>query len=418
MKNFLKTFTVTIPAGEKESSLAAGGTAITVYDTNSPFKIYDDNGSLYEIDRACRIESEGGPGFSRLTLVRPEGSTEKITVKLAVGQGVRLIDGRLQYTSETVNAPVFNIAAVNPLPSPPITGRFLPQYTPKHTLTGIKYFEADKTAAPRIVAASASNLNLVARADLAVTKRVVKLLSGGPVNLGVSYKETGYPGHVAALAAVGDTITIEGGQWLYGTATADATLSVYEVHAGESVPLINFEADSDITGAGWPDPTLEGYASWSMTNGGVVDEVYGIGNIDGTDLCSIPGSTFRDNRYTGNVPCYPSGYPSKASSVSANIISFKGVTLTEAATYGQAHESANNPAPNTSYLRFSLAALSAGRTIATHDGAHFTLPIGSAGGTHFSRFFRIAFPHDGSPAYFEQAANYLGGPITSWVRNS
>lgn len=106
MKNFLKTFTVTIPEGENESSLAAAGNAVTVYDTNSPFTIYDDAGSLFEIDRACRIESENGQSFTRLTLVRPKDFPGKIIVKMAVGSGIRFIDGRTQVSAVTVGLPV------------------------------------------------------------------------------------------------------------------------------------------------------------------------------------------------------------------------------------------------------------------------------------------------------------------------
>lgn len=107
MKNFLKTFSVTIPAGENESSLAAAGTAFTIYETNAPFIIYDDSGSRFEIDRACRIESEGGEKFTRLTLVRPTGFDGTITVKIAVGSGVRFIDGRTQISAKNLGFPVY-----------------------------------------------------------------------------------------------------------------------------------------------------------------------------------------------------------------------------------------------------------------------------------------------------------------------
>lgn len=389
MKNFLKTFRVIIPAGEEASALAATGDNLAVYETNAPFIVRDDSGSLYEIDRACRVESLEKDGFGRLTLLRPPGVTGDIVIKLAVGSGVRLFDGRLQYTSLTNNAPVVQIGAVQALPVPPRRARFMPKITAALNMFNEPKYFADHAAAPKISASTPAALNLLAPANLAARKRVVRLLSGASASVGFGEGAPGpsVPGHAFTLTAANPEREIDGAEALFGISGEDCTLSVLEITESASGALTQVPAQvtANLTPAEialLPAPTLGGSVSFSWEPGCTTTVQNYTPTTDGLAVAA---------HFSGAVR----NWPNSADGVNVlHSMSFSGVTLAMMANYLAAFGPAStatvaqkNPFANSVHWRFLL---NGAGTINFSTGQKFT--YSDANG---ATYFRVIFHYDG-----------------------
>lgn len=374
----------TIPAGKSIARFPVSGTILRVFSCKEPIRI----GLIGKANTERLVLAPGmgrrfaaGNGFQYIELERISTDTAAdLTAVLGYGTG-EVFDNRAVADITNNNALSVSLAA-----QPPVMGRFLPKYTPKHNLAGSKYYKADITAAPTITAGVSSNLNLIARQDLAVTKRVIKLLSG-TASLAVSYTETAYPGHVATLSTVGDSITLEGGQWLYGTTSSTATLSVYEVYAGTAADLGDVPADAGQSAANWPAAYLEGSFTLNIT--GAVSG----GALEAMNLLTS-GNVNRASQWTGSVAInaiFPTG---------SSTLSFQGVTAADVATYGSMSDTGKNPVANALSFRAQIIT-SAPARINCGNGQSFATDTGGGYGS----YYRVIFPSDSSAPYMQQRSD-------------
>lgn len=398
----LQTYDIVVRATENFAKLDIVADSLAVFETNSPFDLTDEQSFLFRgIDRACRLNvKKPGFQFRKMKVMRPAGVTGDIVIKFAVGDGVEFIDGRLQYTSNnTIKDPSFAVTAVRG----PVRGRFVPKFVAAKNLVGAAQYTPDFAAAPKITNGSAAVINLLAPQSEQVSRRVVKLLTGAAAKVGVKAGDLTVPGRYFDLSTANPERTIDGGENLFGSATEDCTLSVYEViETTSAIPdFTAFDAAKVVSPADlllFPPGTLSGAVSFVFVGPGSLNSKAWQGPLASSAIWTAKGHTSGTN--------YEDTFTA----------SFSGITSAEAGSVmGDGYSTTGNVRTDATYLKLFLGTNFAPGRISTSTGQTFMVPMIAGGYPSPNVVFRVCFPWDNSPPYFEQSTT---GPAGAWVRNS